>query len=190
MRLILGATAACMALVFGCGQQKQEQSKVKVDISVPGAQINSDGLNQLTDSLEAIRATGRGVISLASLISLIPFTASELAQIDAARNNESAVTCVNSICTGTNSGTSQEIDVSQMDLPNVGVPHIAISNDIRLKFRLGNAQLFDVCSIEGFSVKKFFVWSPLVAAHIQLNSNRQAVSGVMIGSPTSVARCN
>ena len=175
MRLILGTMAACMALVFSCGHQKPQQSKVKIDISVPANQINSDGLNQLTESLEAIRATGRGVVSLSSLISLIPFTADELAQIDAARDGEASVTCVNSICTGTNSGTAQEIDVSQMNLPSLGVPHIAIANDIKLKFRLGNAQFFDVCSIEGFSVQKFFIWSPLVAAHVNLNSDRQAV---------------
>jgi hypothetical protein len=190
MRLLLVSTVACLAFVFSCGRHQVQQSKLKVEIAIPASQINSVGLSQLTDSLQELSRSGRGVVSLASLLSIIPFTAEELAQINAARDDEAAVTCVNSICTGTNSGTAQEIDVSQMNLPNLGVPHVAIGSNIMLKFRIDDAQLFDVCSIEGFSVKKFFIWTPLVAAKVTLNSARQAVSGVIIGTPTSVTRCN
>ena len=190
MRLLMVTSVACLTFVFGCGRQQPQSSKVKVDISVPGNQFNSERMAQLTDSLEQIRSSGRGVVSLVSLIGLIPFTAAELAQINESRGDEASITCEGSICTGTNSGTALDVHVSQMNLPGLGVPHIAIDHDIQLKFRLGNAQRFDVCSVNGFSVKKFLLWSPLVAAYVNLDSNRQAVDGVIVGSPSQVARCN
>ena len=190
MKLILSVCLATLTLIAGCGRHQEQPSHLKLEVQVPGNQLNSQGVTKLMDSLETIKVTGQGTLTVAELLALIPFTDAEFATIDARRDDDATITCADSICTGTNSGHAQEIDVSQMNLPGFGIPHIAIADNVKLKFRLGNERVLDICSIEGFSIQKFLVWSPLVTARVNLGEGRQATDGNIIGSPTTVTRCN
>jgi hypothetical protein len=190
MRLVKAFFLSALTLFVGCGRQPAQHSNLKMEVQVPGNQVNSQGVAQLIAKLGTIQSAGSGVLSLAELLAVIPFTSSEFADLNQARDATATVTCANSICTGSNSGSGQEMNVSQMNLPSLGVPHISIADDIELKFRLGNAQVLDVCSIIGFSVKKFFIWSPMLAARINLNQNGQAIDGSIIASPSTISRCN
>jgi hypothetical protein len=190
MRLMFTTCLAALTLIAGCGRHNDQPSRLKLEVQVPGEQLNSDGVTRLMDALETIKTTGQGTVTVAELLALIPFTAAEFATIAANRDDSATITCSGSICTGTNSGHAQEMDVSKMNLPGFGVPHIAIADDVKLKFRLGNPRVLDICSIEGFSIQKFLVWSPLVSARVNLNEGRHATDGNIIGSPTTVTRCN
>lgn len=189
MRHIL-SVFAILTLFAGCGRPQPQNSSLKLDIAVPVNQINSSAVTQLIGNLTSIHGGGSGVLTLAQLLAVIPFTDTEFAEVNQYRDDMASVTCVGSICTGTNSGRAQEITLSQMNLPSIGVPHVSIADDITLKFRIGNSQVLDICSVEGFSVKKFFLWAPLQAVKVKLDQNQQAVEANLIGSPTSYTRCN
>lgn len=190
MKFIVSTFLTVLISCSSCGRHNEHTSRLKLEVKVPAGQLNSEAVNNLMDSLETIKTTGQGTITLAELLALIPFTDGELASIATARDIDAAISCSGSICTGSNSGHSQEIDVSKMDLPTVGVPHIAIADSIKLKFRMGNPRALDICSIEGFSIQKFGVWSPLVSARVNLSEGREATDGNIIASPTTVSRCN
>ena len=189
MRFILSVLALSMFL-GSCGRPNAENSNPKINIIVPPHQINSGAVSSLIEILSQIQATGHGVISLTQLVAVIPFTDAEMAEIYQSRDANAVVKCANSICVGTNSGRSQELEVSRLNLPSLGTPYIAIADDIRIKFRVGNDHVLDMCDIQGFSAKKFFVWSEIQAAKVTLGASGQAIDAMMIATPSNYVRCN
>lgn len=187
--IILAIFSLCLG---SCGTREHRQSsELKLEIQVPPSQVNANSIKDLLAALEDVsQHDGRGVLSLDQLIAVIPFTASELDQIKGSRSHEAEVTCRNLICTGTNSGRGLEINASRMDIPAIGVPHFSINDQIRFKFRLGRKNFLDVCSVEGFAVKKLFFWSEIHAAEVALNDQSQATKAVITASPTTYTRCD
>lgn len=183
---------SAVLMMTSCGTRpSQPSSKLNVDIRVPVNQINSQGLRELMQSLETIVNNGaKGTLSISQLLAVIPFTESELGVIHQSRSAQADISCAGNICVGTNSGGAMEIDASQMNIPTIGVPHIAIAEDIEFKFRVDTKNVIDICSITGFSVRKLVFWSELHAANVKLDENNQATQAVITASPTSYRRCD
>jgi hypothetical protein len=190
MRSIITALALAYFLT-SCGQRSSTgESNLKFDISVPPTQINSESIVDLMTALVGIQTdNARGTLRLSQLIAVIPFTQAELEQINKSREQDSEVVCANSLCTGTNSGSQMEIVASRMNIPTIGVPHVGISENIKFKFRLTQKGVLDICSIEGFAVKKLVFWSEIHAAQVKMDENSKVTQAIITAAPTGYKRC-
>ena len=190
MRTLLTAVTAA-SIFASCGRQPNEVSHTKLEISVPPEQVNAQGVFDLLTTLTSIAPnSGRGTLTLKQFLAVIPFTDTEFASVDQKRDDSASVTCTNNICVATNAGQAQEIDVSQMNLPSIGRPHVGIADIVKLKYRITDGKHLDICSIDGFSVKKLFIWSQVYAAKVTLDASNKASEASMIASPTTYSPCN
>ena len=147
---------ALLAFAFSASTAHADSPRAdgeKANVSVAQNQIDSAAVEALLAKVADVRdsAGGRGEFTMEEILSFLPLTADERANVVNAHSAMVPITCAGDICTGVSQGAEVYQNLSQLN----NIPAY-FARTVTLKLRWHGPKTLEICSIKGFQVKQIF----------------------------------